>query len=94
MSADEELKRELRELVTLVGNLSKNHADVLKRHEENFFAAHKAAASHAEAITDLRADMKRLENGINVLQECVVQLQKAVAIDDPMKTPPASSALN
>jgi hypothetical protein len=93
MSEDKELKRELSELVTLVGKLSKNHADVLRRHEENFFAAHKAAASHAEAITDLRTDMRQLENGINVLQECVVKTQRMLAINDDL-TPPAPSAPN
>jgi hypothetical protein len=87
--SEDELKRELRELVQLLGNLAQNHAVTLKRHEENLIAAHKAVTNHASAIEDLRTNFREMgqhiiqqDRAITTLQESMLRVLRTLAIDD------------
>jgi dsDNA-specific endonuclease/ATPase MutS2 len=96
---EQEYREQLNELVRLLGNLSENHKSVLVRHEQLFGEAYEAAQTHAQAITDLRADVRNIaeavqqqNNIITTMQQRIVKLQQTLAIDDSV--PPAPSAPN
>jgi hypothetical protein len=95
----DDYKTEVTELVQLLGGLSENHKNVLQRHEELFLEAYKAAQSHAQAITDPRADVRNIaeavqqqNNVITRMQQCIVKLQQTLALHDSI--PPAPNAPN
>jgi hypothetical protein len=80
--SDDELKRELRELVEVLGKLCENHGKVLERHETNLVAAPKAVTNHASAIEDLRTNFRELGEHIREQDRIMLRVLHALAIDD------------
>jgi hypothetical protein len=87
MTQEDQTNNGVQELVRLV-------QEVVQRHETLFIEVLAASQSHATAIVDLRQDMQRFceviseqSKVINRMQDCILELQRAVAVPDV--TPPA-----
>src|SRR5437879_2818353 len=92
--SDDELKKELRELVAVTGRLAENHKTVLQRHEKDILCAFKTCKNHHAAIETLRNDLISLGDLVNkqteilnCLRESTLKILNVLGMPSPAPPP-------